>query len=52
VAKALEHCGFQAAAVRPPTVPQGLARLRISLNADLAISDVERLASELIQLCA
>jgi 8-amino-7-oxononanoate synthase len=39
--------GIYAPAVRPPTVPKGTARLRLSLSADHTSEDVERLASAL-----
>ncbi|MCE5233704.1 MAG: 8-amino-7-oxononanoate synthase [Xanthomonadaceae bacterium] len=46
-AAALEAAGFYVPAIRPPTVPQGKARLRVTLSAAHAPSDVERLLDAL-----
>ena len=43
----LEDAGFYVPAVRPPTVPQGRARLRVTLSAIHAEADVERLLDAL-----
>ena len=47
---ALPAQGLVVPAVRPPTVPQGSARLRISLSAAHSDADVERLLAALRQL--
>ena len=47
VSAKLEDAGFFVPAIRPPTVPQGRARLRIALSALHAESDVERLLDAL-----
>jgi 8-amino-7-oxononanoate synthase len=47
VSETLARDGLLIPAIRPPTVPQGTARLRISLTAAHVIEDVERLAAAL-----
>jgi len=46
-AQALERRGFLVGAIRPPTVPQGQARLRITLSAAHEEADVDRLLEAL-----
>ena len=50
VAAALEAEGFLAVAIRPPTVPAGTSRLRITLSAAHREADVELLADAVIRL--
>ena len=45
--EALRSKGILVPAIRPPTVPQGTARLRISLSAAHGIADVEQLVEAL-----
>jgi len=50
VSSALAGEGLLVPAIRPPTVPRGTARLRISLSAAHEVADVERLARVLANL--
>ena len=47
VSEALARAGLLVPAIRPPTVPRGTARLRISLSAAHGAGDVEQLAAAL-----
>jgi 8-amino-7-oxononanoate synthase len=50
LADALWQRGFWVPAIRPPTVPKGTARLRITLSAAHSITDVDALADALAEL--
>ena len=52
LADGLRERGILIPAIRPPTVPQGTARLRISLSAAHEASDVEQLLAVLRELAA
>jgi 8-amino-7-oxononanoate synthase len=53
VATTLQQAGFDVRAIRPPTVPQGTARLRISINAGLSEEILARFVKCLVEkLCA
>lgn len=47
----LRERGFWVAAIRPPTVPQGSARLRVTLSAAHAEADVDALLAALDEAC-
>src|SRR5439155_2708512 len=49
-AGALQAEGFDVRAVRPPSVPEGTARLRISINAGLDDETIDRFASALVRV--
>jgi 8-amino-7-oxononanoate synthase len=51
-AEALESAGFLVTPIRPPTVPEGTARLRIALSASHREDDVDRLLEALARLPA
>lgn len=48
--KALEQDGFLVIAIRPPTVPAGTARLRVTFTAGHSEADVARLADAIAKL--
>ena len=45
VAGAIQAAGFDVRGIRPPTVPEGGSRLRISLTLNAKVSDIEALAN-------
>ena len=51
-AERLQSMGFDVRAVRPPTVPEGTARLRISIHADHTFEQLDALASAIREVLA
>ena len=47
VAGRLQQEGFDARAIRPPSVPRGTARLRVSVNTELSEPTVDRFVAVL-----
>ncbi|MFZ9963267.1 MAG: 8-amino-7-oxononanoate synthase, partial [Burkholderiales bacterium] len=46
----LENLGFRVPGIRPPTVPQGTSRLRVTLSAAHEDSDVDQLLDAMRRL--
>lgn len=49
-AEQLQGAGYDVRAVRPPTVPEGTARLRISLNSELTAAQLSGLANAISRI--
>ncbi len=55
LAKALQEGGFYVLPVRPPTVPEGTSRLRVSLNSNITMEQIDQLVDlvkPLINICS
>lgn len=50
VASALQDAGFDVRGIRPPTVPAGTSRLRLSITLNVVERDIDALAARLISL--
>jgi len=47
LAARLQACGLDVRGIRPPTVPEGTSRLRVSITNNVSVADIGRLAAEL-----
>lgn len=52
MAQGLRERGIWVGAIRPPAVPKGSCRLRLSLNADLSEADLDRVIQALVEVRA
>lgn len=52
ISRKLRDDGFKVLPIRTPTVPPGTERLRISLNASLSLSDIDRFGASLNRILA
>ncbi|MDG6078170.1 8-amino-7-oxononanoate synthase [Erythrobacter litoralis] len=50
IAETLQGCGFDVRGIRPPTVPPGTARLRMSITLNSGESDIREFAAALARL--
>lgn len=50
VSERLRALGYYIPAIRPPTVPSGTSRLRISLTADCNVDDFEKVLNECVEV--
>ena len=50
LAESLQQKGFYCLAIRPPTVPQGTSRLRLSLTADMEEVDIENFIANKVSI--
>ncbi|MCP4338905.1 MAG: 8-amino-7-oxononanoate synthase [Desulfobulbaceae bacterium] len=50
LAEAMQERGYLVFPVRPPAVPEGTARFRLSLTADMAWTDLETVAGDIAEL--
>ncbi len=50
LAEAMQERGYLIFPVRPPAVPEGTARFRLSLTADMAWTDIEGVAEETVEI--
>jgi 8-amino-7-oxononanoate synthase len=52
VAAALQARGFDIRGIRPPTVPEGTSRLRISLTLNVGEADISAMVEALVEVLA